>query len=120
MKSIKFIAIILAVIVGSLGLIFITAAFSDKSRMTARLITGAICLVIAGVLIVLARIKVEQVTHTYHQEIDLSGDIDLETLKCNSCGGTLSKENVTVKAGAVFVDCPYCRSSYQLKEAPKW
>jgi uncharacterized Zn-finger protein len=32
----------------------------------------------------------------------------------------LSKENLEVKAGAIFVECPYCGASYQIEEAPKW
>ncbi|GAG08140.1 unnamed protein product, partial [marine sediment metagenome] len=34
--------------------------------------------------------------------------------------GTLDSKSVSVQAGAVFVNCPYCESSYQIEEAPKW
>lgn len=54
------------------------------------------------------------------QKIDLSGDIELEKLKCQNCGGVLKKDSVTVREGAVFVDCPYCGVSYQMVEEPKW
>ena len=54
------------------------------------------------------------------QKIDLSGDIELESLKCQNCSGVLKKDSVTVREGAVFVDCPYCGVSYQMVEEPKW
>jgi uncharacterized protein with PIN domain len=54
------------------------------------------------------------------QKIDLSGDIELETLKCQKCGGELQKDSVSVREGAVFIDCPYCGSAYQMVEEPKW
>lgn len=54
------------------------------------------------------------------QKIDLSGDINLETLKCRNCGAQLDKQSVTVAAGAVIVTCPYCNTSYQLEEKPMW
>ena len=54
------------------------------------------------------------------QKIDLSGDIELEKLKCQNCGGVLKKDSVTVREGAIFVDCPYCGVSYQMVEEPKW
>ena len=54
------------------------------------------------------------------QKIDLSGDIELETLKCEKCGGELTKESITVKEGAILIACPYCGSAYQMVEEPKW
>jgi hypothetical protein len=54
------------------------------------------------------------------QKIDFSGDVELATMKCKSCGGELSKKDITVEAGAVFVSCPYCNASYQVVEEPKW
>lgn len=53
-------------------------------------------------------------------QVDLSGDVNLETMKCKSCGGTLTSENVKMVAGAPVVTCPYCGTTYQLTEEPKW
>jgi hypothetical protein len=53
-------------------------------------------------------------------DIDLSGDIQLEKLTCEQCGGALSSKNVAMVAGAPTVECPYCGASYQLVEEPKW
>lgn len=103
-----------------LGVVFVIAAFSDQAKTTSRLMIGGAMIVIAIILLLLGRMRTEQITHTIEQKIDLSGDVDLEQLKCTSCGGTLSKENVEVRAGAVMVNCPYCGSVYQIKEAPKW
>ena len=52
--------------------------------------------------------------------IDLSGNVHLDTLKCKSCGGTLSKDYIAMVAGAPMVTCPFCNTSYQLTEEPKW
>ncbi|TET51122.1 MAG: hypothetical protein E3J64_07365 [Anaerolineales bacterium] len=54
------------------------------------------------------------------QKIDLSGEIALEKLKCRNCSGELTSDSVTVQQGAVFVSCPYCGTSYQIVEEPKW
>ena len=63
--------------------------------------------------------KVEpDVNVTY--KVDLSGDVNLETMKCKSCGGTLTSENVKMVAGAPVVTCPFCGTTYQLTEEPKW
>ena len=52
--------------------------------------------------------------------IDLPSNVELDTFKCESCGGVLSPENVEMVAGAPVVSCPYCGTTYQLKEDPKW
>lgn len=53
-------------------------------------------------------------------KVELSGNVKMETLKCKSCGGTLSSDNVKMVAGAPVVTCPYCNTTYQLTEEPKW
>ena len=36
------------------------------------------------------------------------------------CGAPLAKESLEVKAGAIFITCAHCGSSYQFEEEPKW
>ena len=57
---------------------------------------------------------------TVHHEVDLTGDIDLASLKCKECAASLDKDAITVKEGAVLVSCPYCGAAYQVVEEPKW
>lgn len=107
---------LIAAILAFFGFMFVVGSQGQFIRI----VVGIILFVAAGVLIYLTRIrpKKEEVTHV--QKIDLSGDVQLEQLKCRSCGGALSKDNLEVKAGAIFVECPYCGASYQIEEAPKW
>jgi DNA-directed RNA polymerase subunit RPC12/RpoP len=53
-------------------------------------------------------------------KIDLPGQTKVEQLKCRNCGGSLKAENVKMIAGAPTVECPYCGTTYQLTEEPKW
>lgn len=107
---------LIAAILAFFGFMFVVGSQGQFIRI----VVGLILFVAAGVLVYLTRVrpKKEEVTHI--QQIDLSGDVQLEQLKCRSCGGALSKENLEVKAGAIFVECPYCGASYQIEEAPKW
>lgn len=52
--------------------------------------------------------------------IDLPGDVNLDKMKCQSCGGSLTMDNIKMVAGAPVVSCPYCNTTYQLTEEPKW
>ena len=71
-----------------------------------------------GLIIVASRKKPGEQEVKY--EIDLSGDVNLDTLSCKSCGGQLSADHISMVAGAPVVSCPFCETSYQLTEEPKW
>jgi hypothetical protein len=53
-------------------------------------------------------------------KIDLPADSKVEQLTCRNCGGALKPENIKMVMGAPMVECPYCGTSYQLTEEPKW
>lgn len=106
----------LAFAIGLLGLVFLIAA--GQTNTLARLIIGLVLLAATGGLIAASRLRPQHVT--FEQKIDLSGDVSVQDMKCTSCGGTLGEKSISVKAGAVFVNCEYCGAAYQLEEAPKW
>jgi hypothetical protein len=109
-------AYLLSGVVGFLGLIFLIA--SAQANTLPRLIIGLVLIATAVVIGAIVRAKLPE--QRIIQQIDLTGDITPEKLTCNACGAPLSKDSVTVKAGAIVVSCPYCGTSYQLEEAPKW
>ena len=85
-----------------------------------RALVGAVILVIGIFLILLGLRSGRSRNVILRHELELTGDVNLEDLKCNHCGGSLSSENAAIRAGTVFISCPYCHSEYQLEEAPKW
>ncbi len=103
------------------GFLFILAAFGDVFN-SAWLVIGLVLVAIGFGLIFLAgRLgKAPQIEQNVTLNIDLPANVDLDTFKCESCGGVLSPENVEMLAGAPVVSCPYCGTTYQLKEDPKW
>ncbi|MCU0520732.1 MAG: hypothetical protein MUF84_08580 [Anaerolineae bacterium] len=107
---------LIAAVVAFFGLMFVVGSQGQVIRV----IVGIILFGAAGVLIYLTRVRPKHSQVTHVQKIDLTGDVHLEQMKCMSCQGALSKENLVVRAGAIFVDCPYCGASYQIEEAPKW
>jgi uncharacterized membrane protein len=84
-------------------------------------VLGVIALIAGIVMIVIAARKTKQETsQNITMKVDLPGDTKIEQMKCRSCGGTLSSENIKLVNGAPMVTCPYCNSVYQLTEEPKW
>ena len=123
MKAVSIIAYILAGILIIFGVLFILAAFGEIFN-PGWMITGLMLVVIAFGLIfagyyIGCRAK-QAAQESVTLNIDLSGDVNLDTLKCQSCGGDLTMDNIKMVAGAPVVNCPYCNTTYQLTEEPKW
>ena len=120
MSAGKLIAYIAASILIFFGVIFIWGAFSPQGSPSWILI-GLISVAIGFVLIVIgARRRPAAGTENVTLKVDLPGNVNLDTLKCRSCGGALTADNIKMVAGAPLVTCPYCHTSYQLTEEPKW
>ena len=117
----KIIAYIAAAILIFFGILFIWGAFSPSGSLGWILI-GLISVVFGFVLIWLAgrQKPAGQAGEAVQLKIDLPANVNLDTLKCKSCGGVLSTDNIKMVAGAPVVTCPYCNTTYQLTEEPKW
>jgi hypothetical protein len=53
-------------------------------------------------------------------KVDLPANTKVEQMTCKNCGGALKPENIKMVMGAPTVECPYCGTTYQLTEEPKW
>jgi len=105
---------LLAAIVGFLGLVFLIG----NQHQPMRIFLGLV-LIAAGIVIGwLTKAKAPE--RTIVQKIDLTGDIETKHLECKNCGAQLDSKAIEMREGAIVVKCPYCGTSYQLEEAPKW
>jgi hypothetical protein len=122
MNAVKIIAYIAAAILIFFGVLFIWGAFSPQGS-TGWIPIGLISVGIGFVLIWFASRRkpaAEQVDSSVTLNIDLPGNVDLDAFKCESCGGALTTDNIKMVAGAPVVSCPFCGTTYQLTEDPKW
>jgi DNA-directed RNA polymerase subunit RPC12/RpoP len=123
MRTGKIIGFIVALILVLFGILFIIAATSPESQNPGGTLLAGILMVVIGLGIIVAvqlrEPKPEQQV-TIRQEIDIGGDVEMEALKCTSCGAQLDKSAISLVQGAVMVSCPYCNATYQIVEEPKW
>lgn len=124
MGAARIIGYVLAGILIFFGVLFIWAAFGETFT-SGWLITGLMSVgigfgVVAGTYLLTKRAAESSEGERVTLNIDLPADVNLDTLTCNNCGGALSTDNIEMVAGAPVVKCPYCGTTYQLKEDPKW
>ena len=129
-KIIAYIAAVIFIIVAAflifIGFSYIAGAFSPEG--SPGWITNGIVLVVIGLifaaiglgLIWFGSRQKTKVEESVTLQIDLPADVNLDTLKCQHCGGAITTENIKMVAGAPVVDCPYCNTTYQITEEPKW
>ena len=88
---------------------------------SAGIVLGAIALVGGIIMVIIAARKTRQETaQNVTLKVDLPGETKVEQMKCKSCGGALTTDNIKMVNGAPMVTCPFCGTVYQLTEEPKW
>lgn len=124
MSAGKIVGYIFAAIAILFGVLFLVAAFDGRpvSQAVGNFIVAAVLIGIGIVIIVAIKLREpkpkQEIVHV--QKIDFTGDTDLEKLRCKNCGANLDKDSIKLAEGAVIVSCPYCGTTYQMVEEPKW
>lgn len=117
MKIVAYIGAALLIVFGALMVIGST----DAAGSSGWLIPGILLIGVGLVIIYFAARKPKPADVTnVTVKVDLPANVSVDALKCKSCGGTLTADNITMVAGAPMVTCPFCHSAYQLTEEPKW
>ena len=112
---------IIAVVLGFFGVMYLLASPVQQTQI--RLMIGSLLIVVALVFvgsgIYVLRSKV---SYTVKTTLELPAEFDLSNLRCEQCGSPLSKESITYQpeSGALYINCPYCKSEYVMQEEPKW
>jgi DNA-directed RNA polymerase subunit RPC12/RpoP len=123
MSTGKIIGYIVAGILLLFGVLYLLSAFSAQAlNPGGRLLVGGVLVLISLGIIVAIRLREPKPKQevVVRQQIDIGGDVDMEALKCQSCGAQLDKSAISLAEGAVVVTCPYCSATYQIVEEPKW
>ena len=109
---------------GVLSVIGSTAANGSASWLTFGLGFGGVGVLFlaggAGLVYAAMRGQKTEVVQQVTMKVDLPGETKIEAMKCKNCGWSLKPENIKMVAGAPMVECPFCGTTYQLTEEPKW
>lgn len=109
---------------GALSVIGSTSAQGSSSWLRYGLGFGAVGILFlaggAGLVYAALRGTKTEVIQQVTMKVDMPGDTKVEPLTCKNCGGALKPENIKMVMGAPVVECPYCGTTYQLTEEPKW
>jgi predicted Zn finger-like uncharacterized protein len=115
MKLIIALGGIAVAVVWFFAVIFAMASSYDSMR----LITSAI-LFIVGLAVVAGIYYTTRKPKTVVQQLELSGQMHAAEIKCPNCGGSITADQIKINAGVPYVKCPYCGTTFEVAEEPKW
>jgi len=118
--NVKIIAIlggIAAAAVFFFAVIFALAA-SVQATLT-RLVTSGILFVI-GVALVVGIYYTTRKPKTVIQRIEVSGQMKAASIKCPNCGASVNPNQIKIVSGVPYATCPYCGTTFEVTEEPKW
>jgi predicted Zn finger-like uncharacterized protein len=84
-----------------------------------RLITSGI-LFIVGITVVAGVYFVTRKPKTVIQRLEVSGEMHAAQIKCPNCGGSINADQIKIVSGVPYVKCPYCGTTFEVAEEPKW
>lgn len=125
--AILFIIALISIVLGFLFVLGSSSPQGSSGWTTTGIVIigfGILCTIGGIVLVYLARkrarLEASESVQNVSLNIDLPGEMKIESMKCQSCGGELASKDIQMIAGAPVVTCPYCGTTYQLTEEPKW
>ncbi len=108
---------IAAAVVFFLAIIFALAA--SVQATSARLATSGILFII-GLAIIVGIYYTTRKPKTVIQQLKVSGQMKAAQIKCPNCGGSISADQIKIVSGVPYVKCPYCGTTFEITEEPKW
>jgi predicted Zn finger-like uncharacterized protein len=84
-----------------------------------RLLTSGI-LFIVGLAVIIGVYYVTRKPKTVIQQLEISGQMKAAQIKCPNCGGSINADQIKITAGVPYVKCPYCGTTFEVTEEPKW
>jgi Zn finger protein HypA/HybF involved in hydrogenase expression len=99
----------------------LSSAASTVSTQTAqmRLIISGMLFII-GLAIIVGIYYTTRKPQTVIQQLEVSGQMKAASIKCPHCGGSVDANQIKIVSGVPYATCPYCGTTFEVTEEPKW
>jgi len=123
-KIIQIIGGIAVAVLLFLAVIFALASTYTGPGMTSQITTSR--LIVSGILFIAAITVIAGIYYTTRkpktviQQIELSGQMKAAQIKCPNCGASVDANRIKIVSGVPYATCPYCGTTFEVTEEPKW
>ena len=80
-------------------------------------------LAVSGLLFVIGIAIAYYITRkpkTIIQRLEVSGQMKAASIKCPNCGASVDVNQIKIVSGVPYATCPYCGTTFEVTEEPKW
>jgi len=95
-------------------------AVSDSPALVQSRILTSVILFIIGLAIIAGIYYVTRKPKTVIQRLEVSGPMAAAQIKCPNCGGSITASEIKITQGVPYAKCPYCGTTFEVTEEPKW
>jgi predicted Zn finger-like uncharacterized protein len=116
-KAITVIGGIAAAILFFFAIVFALAA--SVQAATTRLVASGLLFII-GISVIVGIYYITRKPKTVIQRLEVSGQMGAAAIKCPNCGASIDANQIKIVSGVPYVTCPYCGTTFEVTEEPKW
>lgn len=117
MKAITILGAIAVTVLFFFAIVFALAA-SVQATAT-RLVTSGLLFII-GLAVIVGIYYITRKPKTVIQRLEVSGQMKAEAIKCPNCSASIDANQIKIVSGVPYVKCPYCGTTFEVTEEPKW
>jgi predicted Zn finger-like uncharacterized protein len=85
----------------------------------ARLVASGILFII-GLAVIVGIYYTTRKPKTVIQRLEVSGQMKGAAIKCPNCSASIDANQIKIVSGVPYVKCPYCGTTFEVTEEPKW
>ena len=124
MKITTVLGAVAAAVLFFFGLIFIISAGavtlqSQPQQQTLRIIEGTIMLIV-GSAAAYVTYAFSRKPVTIINQLEVSGQMKAAAIKCPNCSASVDAHRIKIVSGVPYATCPYCGTTFEVTEEPKW
>jgi DNA-directed RNA polymerase subunit RPC12/RpoP len=97
------------------SLIFAIASSYNPQRLVTSLMLFIVALALAALIYYTTRKP-----KTVIQRLEVSGQMKTVGLKCPNCSASVDANQIRIVQGVPYATCPYCGTTFEVAEEPKW
>jgi predicted Zn finger-like uncharacterized protein len=84
-----------------------------------RLVSSGLLFII-GLAVIVGIYYVTRKPKTVIQRLEVSGQMQAAAIKCPNCSASIDANQIKIVSGVPYVKCPYCGTTFEVTEEPKW
>jgi DNA-directed RNA polymerase subunit RPC12/RpoP len=117
---VKIITIFGAITVACLFFFAVIFALASSVQATLTRLTVSGLLFIIGVAIIVGIYYNTRKPKTVIQQLEVSGQMKAASIKCPNCSASVDANRIKIVSGVPYATCPYCGTTFEVTEEPKW